>query len=215
MKRTVKSLAAVVVYMLLLCLLLKTNAILLFSPRHIGMFLLGCGILCLPYAEKKMNWKEGRDIFKKNAILAGYLETFMLMFVSMNQNRFEESGVWSEFALNLRPLFYGFVCHMVIGNEPAEKIPEEEPLAGGLPKKEPGESKAPVKAKEPSEEMGGEKTLDLSRLTRQERQVAELIKRGMTNREIGEELCISEATVKKHVSNIFEKLGIGSRRELR
>ncbi len=215
MKRTVKSLAAVVAYMLLLCLLLKTNAILLFSPRHIGMFLLGCGILCLPYAEKKTSWKEGREIFKKNAILAGYLETFMLMFVSMNQDRFEESGVWSAFALNLRPLFYGFVCYMVIGDETAEKIPGEEPLDGKLPGKESGESKVPVKIKEPPEEMDGEKTLDFSRLTRQERQVAERIKRGMTNREIGEELCISEAKVKKHVSNIFEKLGIGSRRELR
>lgn len=45
--------------------------------------------------------------------------------------------------------------------------------------------------------------------------MAELIARGLTNREIGEELCISETTVKKHVSNIFEKLGISSRKELR
>ncbi len=44
--------------------------------------------------------------------------------------------------------------------------------------------------------------------------MAELIKRGLSNREIGEELFISEATVKKHVSHIFEKLGIESRRDL-
>lgn len=56
---------------------------------------------------------------------------------------------------------------------------------------------------------------DFSSLTRQEKCVAELIERGLTNREIGEELCISEATVKKHVSSIFEKLGIRSRKELR
>ncbi len=57
--------------------------------------------------------------------------------------------------------------------------------------------------------------LDLSKLTRAEKQVAELAGRGLTNREIGEELYISEATVKKHMSNIFEKLEIESRRELR
>ncbi|MDE7250631.1 MAG: LuxR C-terminal-related transcriptional regulator, partial [Lachnospiraceae bacterium] len=65
------------------------------------------------------------------------------------------------------------------------------------------------------EEKEGKEELDFSKLTRQEKVVAELVKQGLTNREIGEELCISESTVKKHLSNIFEKLEIGSRRELR
>ncbi len=55
---------------------------------------------------------------------------------------------------------------------------------------------------------------DLSKLTRQEKIIAEMIKQGLSNREIGEELYISESTVKKHVSNIFAKLGISSRKEL-
>ncbi|MBO5055344.1 MAG: response regulator transcription factor [Lachnospiraceae bacterium] len=66
-----------------------------------------------------------------------------------------------------------------------------------------------------SDEQKAASVPDLSVLTKRERQIAELIKRGLTNREIGEELFISETTVKKHVSNIFEKLGIGSRRDLK
>ncbi|RAZ24636.1 hypothetical protein DK853_50395, partial [Klebsiella oxytoca] len=46
------------------------------------------------------------------------------------------------------------------------------------------------------------------RLTRRETEITQLILQGKTNAEIAEELFISETTVKKHVSNIFEKTGI-------
>jgi DNA-binding NarL/FixJ family response regulator len=48
-------------------------------------------------------------------------------------------------------------------------------------------------------------------LTRRERQVLRLIAAGSTNRVIGQELSISERTVERHVSNIFNKLGVSSR----
>jgi DNA-binding NarL/FixJ family response regulator len=48
-------------------------------------------------------------------------------------------------------------------------------------------------------------------LTSRERQVLELIARGASNRQIAEELFISERTTSVHVSNILRKLGVGSR----
>jgi pimeloyl-ACP methyl ester carboxylesterase/DNA-binding CsgD family transcriptional regulator len=48
-------------------------------------------------------------------------------------------------------------------------------------------------------------------LTSRERQILALITEGLGNAEIGERLAISEKTVRNHVSNLFDKLGVWSR----
>jgi DNA-binding NarL/FixJ family response regulator len=50
-------------------------------------------------------------------------------------------------------------------------------------------------------------------LTPRELSVLELVARGMTNRQIGEELFMSEKTASVHVSRILSKLEVGSRVE--
>jgi DNA-binding CsgD family transcriptional regulator/tetratricopeptide (TPR) repeat protein len=50
-------------------------------------------------------------------------------------------------------------------------------------------------------------------LSDRESQVLRLVAAGKTNRAIGEELFISEKTVARHVSNIFDKLGVSTRTE--
>ena len=49
----------------------------------------------------------------------------------------------------------------------------------------------------------------LAELTDAEREVAELVARGLRNITISQRLCKSERTVEKHVSSIFIKLGLG------
>ncbi|MBM7504635.1 response regulator [Agromyces aurantiacus] len=49
------------------------------------------------------------------------------------------------------------------------------------------------------------------RLTVREAEVLQLVASGSTNREIGQALFLSEATVKSHLVHIFTKLGVGSR----
>jgi non-specific serine/threonine protein kinase len=49
------------------------------------------------------------------------------------------------------------------------------------------------------------------RLTRRETDVAALVARGLTNRQIAERLMIGQRTVETHVANIFTKLGVTSR----
>jgi len=52
-------------------------------------------------------------------------------------------------------------------------------------------------------------------LTAREQEVAWLLLKSYRNVQIAEELYISEATVKKHVSRIYEKSGVMSRKEFR
>jgi DNA-binding CsgD family transcriptional regulator len=51
-------------------------------------------------------------------------------------------------------------------------------------------------------------------LSPREEEVLGLLVRGRTNREISRSLFISEHTVQRHVSNIFEKVGVRSRKNL-
>jgi NarL family two-component system response regulator LiaR len=58
---------------------------------------------------------------------------------------------------------------------------------------------------------GGASKRPEDELTDREREVLACIARGRSNKEIGEDLFISEKTVKTHVGNILEKLGLADR----
>lgn len=47
--------------------------------------------------------------------------------------------------------------------------------------------------------------------TDRERDLVKLLVRGASNKEIASALFVSEGTVKNHVTNIFEKLGVSDR----
>lgn len=50
-------------------------------------------------------------------------------------------------------------------------------------------------------------------LTDRETEILARVAQGKTNREIAEELFISEKTVKNHITNIFKKLNVNDRTE--
>ncbi len=49
------------------------------------------------------------------------------------------------------------------------------------------------------------------RLTPRERETVTLLARGLTNRQIGRELGISEGTVRKHLEHVYARLGVTNR----
>ena len=63
-----------------------------------------------------------------------------------------------------------------------------------------------------SSESGGRRDKPL--LSEREKEIVQLVAQGFRNREIGEKLFISEQTVKNHLHNIFDKLGVSDRLEL-
>jgi DNA-binding NarL/FixJ family response regulator len=51
-------------------------------------------------------------------------------------------------------------------------------------------------------------------LSDREMEIVQPVVQGFQNKEIGKELCISENTVKNHLHNIYDKLGVSDRLEL-
>lgn len=73
-----------------------------------------------------------------------------------------------------------------------------------------------VEAVRAPEGVGGPFVLDTARLkalgiTPREHEILGLIAEGLSNREIGERLFVSENTVKTHSSRLFDKLGVNRR----
>ena len=54
----------------------------------------------------------------------------------------------------------------------------------------------------------------LDSLTASERRVAQLAAEELSNKEIAQALFVTVKTVELHLSNVYRKLGIGSRRDL-
>jgi two-component system, NarL family, response regulator LiaR len=59
--------------------------------------------------------------------------------------------------------------------------------------------------------QSGSGTMPAEPLSRREIDVLRLVAHGLANEQIGERLFISEATVRTHVSNVLEKLGLANR----
>jgi DNA-binding NarL/FixJ family response regulator len=61
---------------------------------------------------------------------------------------------------------------------------------------------------------GTTKSRERSPLSQREREIVQLVAQGFKNKEMAEKMFISEQTVKNHLHNIFDKLGVSDRLEL-
>jgi DNA-binding CsgD family transcriptional regulator len=92
--------------------------------------------------------------------------------------------VFSFFAVNLPPLIYLILCL----------------------KKYPGESH-----RQPSDQRDMEDFFVAHKISNREQEIIELILKGMSNADIEKTLYISPHTVKNHIYNIYQKLGVKNR----
>lgn len=233
MKRLGKTMA-VLLYLLVMALAFGLKPQELLDLRQLLLVLFGGIILYLPSLEWKRLGKSGlgwRDmdfrLFSRNAIYASYIQTFMLLFLlfskdyAIGQTENPLSAAWMrEAALSLRPLLYG-ICIWIAFGEADRKQDGGERQEIGTGGTDAGKAEGAGAGQVPEENRKTEWTVqecyqhfrELG-LTKREAEVAVQVCKGLGNKEIAMELSISETTVKKHLSNIFEKLGVGKREEL-
>jgi non-specific serine/threonine protein kinase len=75
-------------------------------------------------------------------------------------------------------------------------------------------SSEPVTAVTPSDATSSPTNAEVARLTAREREVTVLVMRGLTNRQIADELVLQESTVHTHIHNILGKLELTSRAQV-
>lgn len=204
MRRKGQVLLSLILYILILAGALHFDLWKLIDIRLILLLVLGTVVLTLPFYEKGMSRGELGYIFGRKAIEAGFIQTFLLLFVELQNyeiNYEDKSALLRDIAMSFRPLLYGF-CMQILFSEKGEEKRGEADFVKISAK---DEEKANLNLSEKLKAYG---------LTKRELEIASLITEGKSNCEIAERLYISETTVKKHVSNIFEKMEISRREEL-
>ncbi len=96
---------------------------------------------------------------------------------------------------------------------PAEIVAAVRAVAAGEPMLSPSATRALLEqAREgPGAGRGRDARARLGALTQREREVADAVARGLSNAEVAAEMHLSQATVKAHVSRLFDKLGATNR----
>lgn len=207
MKRRWQILVSIIMYVIILAIALDFDIIKLFAPKIALLVVFGTLILTLPYYEKGMGVRELGYVFGQKSIEAGFIQTVLMLFARL-QGEKGYAGLLYDIAMCFRPMLYGFVFWVFL-SERRERA-EGMDFDGGKQVRRRGNGE---KCGE-DVQFGNGADLKSFGLTRREEEIVGLILEGKSNKEIGEELFISETTVKKHVSNIFEKVGVGRREEL-
>lgn len=191
--KIIKKCIAVLLYLLVMAWILHFNVALLFDLKQICLVIIGIIILYLPHLNSRVKHLD-RELVGQNAMLGSMITSFVLIFAALSKSVGYEN-IYSEIIEACRPLLYGF-CIWII-------------FAGDDSKNKKGSEKSGRIASEDCRNI----LLELG-LTKRETEVSLLVLKGLTNKEIAQELYISETTVKKHLSNVFAKLEIGARDEL-
>ncbi|MEG1458985.1 MAG: LuxR C-terminal-related transcriptional regulator [Acetivibrio sp.] len=109
-------------------------------------------------------------------------------------------------ALNLRPLLYGLILQVLLNEEEKEEKGEKIEIREKICNIEKAEVPLKVDLIVKMKEEG---------LTEREIEIAQAIYENLSNKEIGDKLFITESTVKKHTSNLYKKLKVQNREQVK
>ncbi len=198
MKKILFRMLTLLIYITALLGLVEFRFWVLFNIKMILMVVFGTILLTLSNYKKGMTFEELKTPASWNAMITSYLTTFVLLFSRLSNN--SDNYLLYDVAMNCRPLLYGLVIHILLKND-SQKVKKTE-----LP-----ENKIEL--------INNKETLDQklreAGLTAREIEIATFICNGLSNKEIGDKLFISESTVKKHTTNFYKKINVSNREQLK
>lgn len=209
--KNIKRLTAVLLYIFIMSFLLDYELSLLFNLKQICLVILGMFILFLP------SYKKGEDKYayavqlSRCALFASYIQTFVSLIIILSTEVTPEQ-LMKEAGLSCRPLLYGLCIWMVLTSDIKEKSSQRKTSHKS------GDDSSLYETAKDSQTFTASEAYEKFRdfgLTNREAELAVQICKGLSNAEIAAEFNISETTVKKHVSNIFDKLGVSRREQIK
>lgn len=200
MKKILLKICTILIYVVALLWLVDFKLLVLFNYKTILMVVFGTVLLTLSSYKKGKSVEELKIAARWNAQVTGYLTTFVLLFSRLSGNK-DYSNLMYDVALNCRPLFYGLIINVLLRSEEPVKAQENEPAmqmhAFSIDRED------------------AEQKLRKYGLTDREIEITISICAGFSNKEIGDKLFISESTVKKHSSNLYKKINVNNREQLK
>lgn len=209
MKTILTRLCVILFYIYLLLYAFHFRFLLLWDAK--SLFLVCAGTLLLSSASWRRTMKRRQFIASCAAcsIQAACMTTFVELFVRLSTPPPSLEQVVPTLAMCCRPLLYGYLIHLILQPDtravqtPVQNVLEESAGTNCSPDIPP---------------LSGqtlEQALRQAGLTPREAEITLLVREGLTNKEIAAQLFISDTTVKKHISNIFEKLQLTNREQLK
>lgn len=208
--KKVKKCIALMLYLFLMAWLFQFDISYLFNLKEIGAVVVGCIILYIPNIPRKEKFKMNWSVFSRSSVFASIIQSFVLLFLTFSTQN-TENEIGARIALACRPMLYG-ICLWGIFSGFEENEASNTPMTS----LECNDNEEQIIRQSQINSMDVyKKALEEHGLSRREVEVGLQVISGMSNSEIASVLCITEATVKKHLRNIFQKMKIERRSQLK
>lgn len=194
MKRRSLKVGVFISYFLLMAWVLEFKITLIVNLPQFGAVLLGTLLLSVVDVRKKSEGKTKYDRVKWYLMITGYFVTFLSELVYISQNS-QSPTLYLGIVSNFLPIFYALLLYLAM-----EVFVVKESVTIETPEALP-------------EPMSQEAFFEQLALTKREKAIAQGMLDELSNKEIGDQLFISESTVKKHVQSILKKAQVKNRTE--
>lgn len=202
MKSKISKLLGLLFYFLVMGKLMDFNWTSLIKLKPLASVIVGMLILTLSQYKKGCIREAFLSSAKWNVLFASFLTTLMSILSFVSTQSIGSLG-FAGLAEHMLPLIYGSILYLIMNliydtDNPIQDRPLE-----------------PTVTEVPTSLVSAEQVFRDLGLTNRECHVAIKLLENISNKEIGEQLYISEATVKKHIQNIYQKLQATDRNSFR